>query len=161
MAMIRVLNPAEAAPRRARPGPQPRSGAAAVEFVLVVPILVLIVLGTIDLGRTIMVLDLLNHAARVGCRIGVLPGNGTTEITNGVNAALAGAGISGANEPAIDVQPRGSGTWVSPGDAGAATTGDAIRVTVSVAYKKVTWLAFTSFVGSDTNLSSTVVMCKE
>src|SRR5262245_28486384 len=141
--------------------PRRCNGAAAVEFALVAPVLLLIVFGMIDLGRSIMVLDLLNHAARIGCRVGVLPGNGNTEITNAVNTSLASAGISGARAPTIEVQPQGSSTWTSPGNAGTAMSGDAIRVTVSVPYNKVTWLAFNWFVGSNTILSSSVVMSKE
>jgi Flp pilus assembly protein TadG len=141
-----------------RTGASPgRGGAAAVEFALVAPVLVLVVMGMIELGRSIMVLDLLNHAARVG----ILPANGNTEITNAVDSSLASSGIQGADAPVIDVKPEGSDTWISPGNAGTATTGAAIRVRVSVKYNKVTWLASTWFVGSNTNLSSNVVMSKE
>jgi Flp pilus assembly protein TadG len=120
-----------------------------------------IVFGSIDLGRSIMVLDLITNAARTGCRVGIVSGNGNSDVNNAVSTALANAGISGASSPGIDVMPQGSVTWVSPGDAGSASTGDAIRVTVSVPYNKVTWLTFNWFMGSDAVLSSAVVMSKE
>ena len=125
------------------------------------PILLMIVFVSIDLGRSIMVLDLLNHAARQGCRVGVLPGNGNSDITNGVNTSLDNVGIKVPQPPGIDVLPLGSSSWESPGNAGNAKTGDAIRVTVSISYKNVTWLAFNWFMDSKAKLSGTVVMCKE
>jgi Flp pilus assembly protein TadG len=147
-------------PQRPRPRSW-RAGAAAVEFAVVAPVLLLLVFGSIDFGRIIMVLDLLSHAARTGCRTGVLAGNGNNEINSAVSTALTSTGISGASNPAIDVLPQGSTTWVSPGDAGAAAKGDAVRVTVSIKYTQVTWLAFNWFMGPNATLSSSVVMCKE
>jgi len=138
-----------------------RSGAAAVEFAFVAPLLLLLVLGSIDLGRGIMVVDLLSHAARAGCRVGVLGGYGNSDINNAVSTALASANISGASSPAIDVLPQATQVWVSPGDAGTAQAGDAIRVTVSVKYQQVSWLAFTWFLSPSASLSSAVVMTKE
>jgi Flp pilus assembly protein TadG len=121
----------------------------------------LLVFGSIEIGRSIMALDLLSHAARAGARVGVLPGNGNTDINNAVSTALTSAGVNGASNPSIDVLPQGSQTWTSPGDAGTATTGDAIRVTVNVTYQQVTWLPFNWFVGPSAALSSNVVMIKE
>jgi Flp pilus assembly protein TadG len=123
--------------------------------------LLLLVFGSIDFGRSIMVLDLLSHAARTGCRTGVLTGNGNTEINNAVSTALTSTGITGAPNPAIDVLPQGSQTWVSPGNAGTAVKGDSVRVTVSIKYTQVTWLAFNWFMGPNATLSSSVVMTKE
>src|SRR6266851_3660564 len=74
-------------PPRARKWTQ-RSGAVAVEFAIVAPVLLLLVFGSIDFGRSIMVLDLLSHAARTGCRTGVLAGNGNNEINSAVSTAL-------------------------------------------------------------------------
>jgi Flp pilus assembly protein TadG len=127
----------------------------------VAPILLLLVFGTIDIGRTIMVSDLLTHAAATGCRVGVLPGNGNTDINNAVSTALANSGIKGAGPPTIDVMPAGQSTWTSPGDAGSAKPDDALRVTVSVSYKQVSWLSFNWFMAPNATLSGSVVMSKE
>ena len=141
--------------------PRSRPAAAAVEFAVVAPVLMLLVFGSIDFGRAIMVLDLLSHAARTGCRTGALAGNGNNEINSAVSTSLTIAGISGAPNPAIDVLPQRSTAWVSPGDAGAAAKGDAVRVTVSIKYTEVTWLTFNWFMDPDATLSSSVVMSKE
>jgi Flp pilus assembly protein TadG len=138
-----------------------RDGVVAIEFAVVAPVLLLLVFGCIDFGRSIMVLDLLSQAARTGCRTGTLSGNGNNEINSAVSTALISAGITGAPNPAIDVLPQGSQSWVSPGDAGAAVKGDSIRVTVSIKYTQVTWLAFNWFMPPNASLSSRVVMNKE
>ncbi len=54
-----------------------RNGAALVEFTVILPVLVLLLLGAIDVGRAIMVQHKLTEAARAGCRIYAV----TTEIT--------------------------------------------------------------------------------
>src|ERR1700730_11386941 len=73
-----------------------RHGTVAVEFAITAPVLLLVVFGCIDFGRSIMVLDLLSQAARTGCRTGALSGNGKNEINNAVSTSLTGAGITGA-----------------------------------------------------------------
>ncbi len=108
-----------------------------------------------------MVMDLLANAARAGCRVGVLPTSGNSQINSAVSNALSSGGIANASDPTIDVLPQGSSQWISPGDAGKATTGDAVRVTVSVKYSQVSWLAFSWFIQPDATLSSAVVMTKE
>jgi Flp pilus assembly protein TadG len=138
-----------------------RRAAAAVEFAVVAPIMVMIAVGSIELGRSMMVLDLLNNAARLGCRMGVLPGNGNSDITTAVTNALSDTGVQGAAAPVIEVLPQGTSNWVNPGDAGSAVQGDTVRVTVSVAYKNVSWLGFNWFMSSGATLSGKIAMTKE
>src|SRR5579885_1717076 len=140
---------------------RPRRAAAAVEFAVVAPIMVMIVVGSIELGRSMMVLDLLNNAARLGCRVGVLPCNGNSDITTAVTNALSGTGVQGAAAPVIEVLPQGTSKWVSPGDAGSAVQGDTVRVTVSVPYKNVSWLGFNWFMSSSATLTGKIAMTKE
>ena len=45
-----------------------RKGAAAVEFALVAPLLVLLVLGSVDIGQFINTSQVLNGASREGAR---------------------------------------------------------------------------------------------
>ena len=62
------------APSQARSGKTPRRGAAAVEFALVAPLLFMLFLGFVDVGRAIMVKNLLTSAARDGARTATLDG---------------------------------------------------------------------------------------
>ena len=57
-----------------------RSGVAAVEMALLMPILGLIVIGMFELSRGIMVKQTLTGAARKACRIGILQLYGNSNI---------------------------------------------------------------------------------
>jgi Flp pilus assembly protein TadG len=129
-----------------------RTAAAAVEFAVVAPLMFALVLGIIEFGRAMMVAEIINSAARNGCRQGVLTGSDNAAITTAVNNALGETGISGATSV---VKVNGS-----QADARNAISGDAIAVTVSVAYGNVSWLPVNQFLG-DKTLVSTVVMRRE
>ena len=57
-----------------------RSGAAVVEFAVVVPLLFLIVFALIEYARMAMVSQTLTHAAQEGCRRGIVPGSTTYDV---------------------------------------------------------------------------------
>ena len=57
--------------RKASRGPQ--SSQALIEFALISPVLLLLLFGTIDIGRAIFYYDTLNHAVREGGRAGRSP----------------------------------------------------------------------------------------
>lgn len=69
---------------RARPGD---SGAAAVEFALVMPVLLLLLFGMIDFGRAYNMQLALTQAAREGVRVAALGGT-NTEATDRAQEAL-------------------------------------------------------------------------
>jgi Flp pilus assembly protein TadG len=59
-----------------------RSGVAAVEFALVVPIFLLLVFGIIEFGRALMVQQVLVNASREGARQAVLDGATSAEVVH-------------------------------------------------------------------------------
>jgi len=118
--------PRWAARRRAR------QGATVVEFAFVMPVLLVLVLGIIEVGRAVMVTHLLNHAARHGCRVAVIEGKSNSDVNSAVTIALSGASISGES---VTVAVNGAA-----GNASAAQAGDEITVTVTVPASAVTWL---------------------
>jgi Flp pilus assembly protein TadG len=124
-----------------------RAGAAAVEFAVVVPVLILIVFGMIEFSRVMMVEQILTNAAREGARKGSLPGTTTSDVTTAVSNYMTNSGLSGQT------------TTVSP-DPSTANPGDAITVTVSIPFNNVSWLPVPMFLGGKT-LSASVVMAKE
>ncbi|MDP9884815.1 Flp pilus assembly protein TadG [Sinomonas atrocyanea] len=65
----------------------PERGAAAVEFALVLPALLLLVLGIIDFGRIFSAQQTLTYAARAGARVMVLQNSQTAAVTAAQNAA--------------------------------------------------------------------------
>jgi Flp pilus assembly protein TadG len=129
------------------PGTAARRAAAAVEFAVVVPILVLLVFGMIEFSRVMMVEQVLTNGARVGARKASLPGTTTTDVTTAVTTYMTNSGLSGQT---ITVSP----------DPSTANPGDAITVTVSISFNDVSWLPVPMFLGGKT-LSASVVMAKE
>lgn len=53
-------------------------GASVVEMAIVLPLLIAILLGIIDVGTAIYDYSMLNHGVRVGARWGTIPTNNTT-----------------------------------------------------------------------------------
>ncbi|HKW60866.1 MAG TPA: TadE family protein [Candidatus Dormibacteraeota bacterium] len=70
---------------------------ALIEFALVSPVLLLLLFGTIDIGRAIFYYDALNHAAREGARAAArasnqLPTN--ADVLSVVNGQMLGVSVS-------------------------------------------------------------------
>jgi Flp pilus assembly protein TadG len=117
-------------------------GAAAVEFALVVPVLLLLIFGVAEFGRAYNIQTTLSGAAREGAR--------TMALENDVGAATA-ATVAAARP--LDLS---SGEIsVSPGSCptSGTTSADTIRVTVSY---QMTFL--TNLFGGSLRLSGSGVM---
>jgi Flp pilus assembly protein TadG len=124
-----------------------RRGVATVEFAIVAPLFFLMILGCIEIGRALMVQQVLVNASRVGAREGAtLNGTSAKAVTAAVNYA-AGASVPGVTAA------------VSP-DPGSAKGGDLITVTLSVDFLSVSWSPTPWFLGGQT-LQATSVMRKE
>jgi Flp pilus assembly protein TadG len=124
-----------------------RRGIATVEFAIIAPLFFLLVLGCIELGRALMVQQILTNSSRAGAR------NAVTLSGTVASAIAASADFAeGASVAGIDVT-------VSPNPETAAA-GQMITVTVSVPYADVTWVPAPWFMGGKT-LSATSVMRKE
>jgi Flp pilus assembly protein TadG len=96
-----------------------------------------VILGMVEVGRGLMVQYLLMNAAREGCRAGIIPGRTTDNITTTANNKLAGEGIQSAT---VTVLVNGAA-----GEAGNASSGDTIQVSVQVPVSQVTWVPFTQY----------------
>jgi Flp pilus assembly protein TadG len=103
------------------------------EFAIVFPVFILFIFGLIDVGRRLMVSNLVFNAARASCRVGTLPGNSNTQVQNVVDNFLQPLALSGYT---TTIRVNGSTTM----DVSAANTKDAISVTVSVPASSVSWL---------------------
>ena len=102
-------------------------GAAAVEFALLLPLLVLLVFGMIDFGRAINAQITITQAAREGARVLALPG-GTTVGSDGNpayqdRAVAAGNGLGLTASNVTDL-PDGSAIPETGCPAGSGSTGE-------------------------------------
>jgi len=134
--------------RRSQPE-SPRRGAAMVEFAVVAPVFLVMVIGILELGRAIVVQQLLTNASREGARIGGYDTTTTkSTVTSAVNSYLSNVGISGAT------------TTVSPNDLSSAKDGDSVSVTVSIPFSTVSYLPSPVYFKS-TSLQATTVMLRQ
>ena len=72
-----------------------RRGAAVVEMAIILPVLVLLIFGSLELGRAVMVKHILEEAARAGCRVATLENAQLSDVTSIVDQAMANAAITG------------------------------------------------------------------
>ena len=112
-----------------------RRGAAVVEFAVVAPVFILLVLGMIEVGRGINVQHVLLNAARAGCRAGIVDGATQTTVSDQVADSLAGTGISTYS------------VLVSPTPLSTAVAGDPVTVTITTDYSSVSWVPAPKFLG--------------
>lgn len=124
-----------------------RCGVAAVEFAIVAPVFFLLVIGMIELGRAMMVQQVLINASRVGARQAVTAGATTTAVQSAVKDYASGVAVPGVS---VSVTP----------DPALAKSGDTMTVTTSVNYNNVSWLHSPWFLGGKT-LTSSSKMRKE
>jgi Flp pilus assembly protein TadG len=120
---------------------------AAVEFAIVAPIFFLLVMGIIEVGRALMVQQVLINASRVGARRAVMLTSTEAEAVDAAEQYAAGVGISGV---VVEVTP----------DPATAPAGEPVTVDVRISYGSVSWLPSPWFMGGKT-LSSASVMRKE
>ena len=123
-------------------------GAAAVEFAVVSPVLILFLLGIIECGRMVMVQQALTTAVREGARSAVVEGTSASAAVETVESFLAAVGIHGTQ------------ISVSPNNTSAVTHGEPITVAVAVPFKEVSWLP-NPFLFRDKMLTSSATMRRE
>ena len=128
--------------------PKKRRGAAAVEFAVVSPILAIVVIGVVDVGRAVMVQQMLTNAARDACRTAVLDSASASDVISQCETYLASASVPGAS------------ATIDPNPLTAADDGDPVTVSVSVPFSSVSWLPTSVFLNGVT-LEGSVVMRRE
>lgn len=123
-----------------------RRGAAMVEFALVLPVFLLIVFGIIEIGRGVMVQQIITNGAREGARRAVVPGATDAKVEQVLDNYLSGTSVSGFTRT------------ISP-SLSDAKPGDPITISISVPYSEVSWGILNWLNGA--TLRADVVMRKE
>ena len=90
--------------RPTKRGIEDERGAAVVEFALVAPVLIMIMMGVVQLGLLLHQQQGLHAAAREGARRGSFPDTTAAEIQTAVNSSLTG--INFANPPVVTITPN-------------------------------------------------------
>ena len=99
----------------------------------------------IEIGRAVMVQQIITNASREGARQAVLDGATATNVTTFVNTYLTNASL-----PAATIAfPQGN-----PEVAGF---GDPVEVSVALPFNEVSWLPSPFYLGGETMSASTVM----
>jgi Flp pilus assembly protein TadG len=137
-----------------------RSGTAAVEFVVVLPLIVTLLLGLWEGGRLIEIEQLMNNAAREGARQAASAQLNYSQVQQVVINYLASAGIPTANA-VVTITNLGFPGNPSPPDNNPqnATQLDMLKVTVAVPFSDVRWIALNVVTNASTQMNGEATWC--
>ena len=114
--------------------PQHRRGAAAVEFALVATVFFMFVFAIFEIGRLVMLQQIMGEACRQGARRAILENAVESEVVDLVESRLAANSISGATVtidwPTKSTQPNMANLGFQ----------DPLTVRATVPYTNVSWL---------------------
>lgn len=136
-------------------------GAAAVEFALIAPLLLMLVFGIVDFGWMLMKANLVNNASRDAARVASLAGT-YDEIESTVEVSLQSAGIDPADVDVAITCTNASGPSCadSPAsyDANVAS-GSTVTVTVTYNHEWITPVgALCGLVGGESCVGDSIVL---
>mgnify|MGYP002338717518 FL=1 len=127
-----------------------RAGIAAVEFALIAPLLVLLLVAVLEWGWLFYNLHEVTGAARRGARIGIRPYATNAECLGAIAGVMNAAGFG----------DTGYTVTFSPADVSSAYTGGPLQVEISVPYQQLA-LTGGAVVPVPDNLHASVTMAKE
>lgn len=133
-----------------------RCGATAVEFAVVAPLFFFFIFAIFEFGRTIMVMNLLDEAARRGCRKGIVPGTTTQAIKDEATNFLTLCNISG--ESVSVVINDGAGNITEAADLPSYSE---LTVSASVKVNQISWISFWMYPNPDSTLTGTWTLRRE
>jgi Flp pilus assembly protein TadG len=142
-----------------------RRAVAAAEFAIIAPLVGTLILGMFELGRGIVVKQIVCNAARKGCRTGILHQYGSSDIVNDAVNVMRDNGFDATKfDPSNNVgsvtitvtDPNGN----TLSDALDAPPGSTVSVQVSIPVSSIFWVS-TIFLTASSLDSDTVVMMKQ
>lgn len=150
---------------RRKQKPSERRGASVVECAFVSPLLVLLLMGSIDVGQFANVYQKISDASREGARFAARYDTATVaQVEAVVNDYLENAlsGTSAATlASAVEVEVTDSeGAAIAGGDMTSIDSGSPINVTVSLQFDQVRWSDYLAILDGRT-ISLTTTMRRE
>jgi Flp pilus assembly protein TadG len=116
-----------------------RRGQALVEFALVIPIFLLLLMALFDMGRAVFAFNTLTNAAREGARIAIV----NQDVNSITDRAKAQTQIVELDDPSVSIQFRKTNTNGTPdmssgGDCSPAAVGCLAIVSFQATYRPIT-----------------------
>lgn len=118
---------------------QRRTGSAMVEVAVCFPVFLLILMGIIEFGRAMSINQMLNSASRIGCRAAILDGSTNSSVTSAVKTHVTSTIGCQQSSVTVTITATSSQTGAALSDVSAASTGDMIKINVSVPFADVSW----------------------
>jgi len=153
------------AARRAR-----RRGVAAVELAILAPFLGVLVMGMFEMGRLVMVKDILTDSVRKGGRTGATPGKTYQNVLDDANGVLTDNGITSTNATITVQVATYTGTSTTPSWGSFTTVSnsssfnpgalDQVSVQVSIPASDVLWIP-SQFLTTGSIQSETLIMLRQ
>jgi Flp pilus assembly protein TadG len=136
-----------------------RLGAAVLETVLIMPVLLYLAFGVVEFGYYFYVKHSVEGAAREGCRAFIVTGATLNDVSNAVSNSMSAAQLSGSG---YTVVTKDGSTTLTNANYTSAIAGDTITVTVSCTWGTAgagyrPW----ALIGASKSVIGTAVMRKE
>jgi Flp pilus assembly protein TadG len=134
-----------------------QKGASAVEFAILLPVLLLVLFGIIEFSVAFYDKAMITNASREGARAGIVlrdPPLTDVEITGIIDNYLSGSLISFDGASVRDIT-------ITPLDTSTLTTGDPLTVTVSYPYNFYLLPGFVAGLADGLTLNATTIMNME
>ena len=109
-----------------------RLGAAAIEFACVLPFLVLFLMGSVEVGRGVMVKHVLEEAARAGCRVAAFESSTAADVNSIVETAMNAANLGSNYTVTID-----------PANPQGLVAFQPVTVSINMSFADVSWIPTT------------------
>lgn len=113
-----------------------RRGVSTVEMALVLPVFVVSMLGVIEVARGMMMIQVLENAARTGVRMAVLENTTNTQVTSSVQSLVQNTTSVTPANVTVTIGVNGSNSAA----LSTAKPGDTISVSVAVQIAAASWV---------------------
>ncbi|HVJ80553.1 MAG TPA: TadE/TadG family type IV pilus assembly protein [Planctomycetia bacterium] len=154
---LRFVKPVLRSPLRSA-----RKGAATLEFAVVAPVLILLIMGMLEIGRAIMVVNFVNSAARDGARRAALTNASAADVISTTRQSLSRSSINSTNLTITVVSDvNEDGTTEDVSDLSSIPTGRPVGVRVNVPFQDIGWLGRSLFIPANRNLTDVSLMRRE
>jgi Flp pilus assembly protein TadG len=131
-----------------------RQAVAAVEFALLLPLLLTFLLGVWEVGRVVQINQILSNAAREGARKASTGVNTYADVNTTVSNYLQNAGVPDLSNLQVQVANLTQNNAGPNYDPSQANQLDQLQVTVSLPFSNVRWTTLSLITNSNTQLNA-------